>query len=341
VEQKRSFLDRFRFKSQSGQLHAMRKELDLLREELEDVKFEEYLLGARDAYTEKGLENVFGFSSNQPLGILGSLQHELDIGTLQRLSISEGFFYIAVNTIAQTIASLPHKVERKTTTFEKVEVEGRSFSISKENWIDASGEPEQLVFKYPNDLQTAAEFYWTLGFDLLGTGNCYIYVDAGTDAREVKSRAFHLNECRLKNKRLKSSGLIYSPLLGQIQAPHARVQGLYRINPALVDPLISRDTPGLQGYGLQTPHGYFKFSTDEIIHLKIPKPGRDPSPALVSKICHLASKSKVLNLERSIRSFMQHRSSIGIYVVERMPMDSWKCGWRLGYISERLCCSEL
>lgn len=231
---------------QSAVIESNTAEIAELRKRLDDATTEDFLNEMSKAAKASEMN-----PSGNHVGNYGSIQQDLDIATLQRLLVSEGWFYICVSAIAETIAALPIKIEKRKVTTETVEVSGVPSSVSKESWVDASGEPEHQLFLYPNDLMTAVEFWTLVYMDLFGTGNSYIYVDQGdVPATEVMGRKF----------------LTKGPIGPQ------KIHGMYRMSSAVIQPIPSRDGLYIEGYGLQTAKGYFRFSTDEIIHIKLPNP---------------------------------------------------------------------
>ena len=90
--------------------------------------------------------------------------------------MTETWFFITVNTIAKTIASLPFKLEkRKVIKQNVVQANGDKDEVFKETWIDATAEPESAVFNFPNTLQAQMEFWYLVVADLLATGDAFIH----------------------------------------------------------------------------------------------------------------------------------------------------------------------
>lgn len=206
----------------------MQSQLAALARQLEDVSTEKYYDNATKLIEPGDAGN---------LNYFGAIQQDLDVPTLQKLFATEGWFYIVVSTIAKTIAALPVKVERKNVTTQN--------GARVESWDDASGEPEQALFRNPNPYVTAFEFWWLIIVDLLSTGDAFMYVDQATAAAA-------------------------SPL--QQQAPKLRAEALYRVNPATIEPIPSKDGVYLDGYAIKLQDEVIGFLPEQIIHIKMPNP---------------------------------------------------------------------
>ncbi len=165
--------------------------------------------------------------------------------------MTESWFYICVTTIAKTIASLPLKLEKRVVTTDSIRDDNGvvTGTTQSESWVDASGSPEDQLFKYPNNFQTAVEFFTLVLIDLLATGDAYLYVDNGQSSEANELDSF--------------SGKV----------PTAK--NLYRINSALIEPIPDPNGFHIGAYALHGGDGYFTFEPSEIIHIKLPNPA-DP-----------------------------------------------------------------
>jgi HK97 family phage portal protein len=222
-------------------------------------------------------EKVYNESDATPiLGTFGVVDEYLDKQMLQRLYCTETWFFIAVNAIATDIASLPIKLEKRKLTRQSVaQQDGVTDKVSRETWIDASGEPEFKTLQKPNHLQTPMEFWALIVIDLMATGDAYIFVDQGAPDEDELEDA---NE--LRNR------------LGQAirRGRTTAVRGMYRLSSSLIQPIAgTTDKRVLEGYGLQADAGYFKFKPEEVIHIRLPNPsepffGLAPIVAVMKKL---------------------------------------------------------
>ena len=225
------------------------EEILILKRSLDEMKEEIEVMGSMDIEV-KSLES----SGSAPNYMF--THGRTDPMSLQKLFMTEGWLYITVSTIAYTIASLPLKVEKEVRTMEQVEGPlGVVESVPVVTWVDATGEPEQELFDFPNDLQAAMEYYLLIYSDLLGTGDAYIYIDQGQGSTPIS---------RPGEKGMSKKGV------GQ-----KAIQGLYRLNPALVQPMPATQGRYIGFYNYNSPFGAFKFLPEEVIHIKMPNPA-DP-----------------------------------------------------------------
>jgi HK97 family phage portal protein len=205
------------------------------------------------------LQKDYGLNSSSGTGeSFGVVGEQLDLAMLQKLYNTEGWVYIAVWSIARTIATLPLKLEKRKVKKEIVTDENgkETDAIYRESWIEANAEPEFNILSYPNNTQLPVEFYMLILIDLLVTGNAYILVDKDADAVDVRRPNSRLEEVirRIKPMRLK---------------------GMYRLNSALMEPRFDDKSLTLAGYSMQTADGIFEFTSDEVIHIRLPNPS-DP-----------------------------------------------------------------
>lgn len=199
-----------------------------------------------DEYTERLLDaatshyvSTMDFLSPEQGQLHSAINFEVDVAQLQRLYATEGWFNIAVNTIAGSIAGLPVKVERKQAAIEN--------GTSTVSWVDASGEREAKVFAAPNDISTPFEFWYLVLVDLLSTGDAFIYVDY-TDH-------YPTDEERARGVR-----------------SYKEVQGIYRINPSLIEPMPAENGKYLEGYMLYAFGQKRMLTREMVINVKLPNP---------------------------------------------------------------------
>lgn len=236
---------------------GVRDEIKALRRQLDDYVTEDYLsaltsLNEKDANAEA---TFAGGGKAANLDYFKTLGYDLTLASLQRLMVSEGWFYIVVSALANTIASLPLKLEKCVVTYKD--------GAAVETYVEASGEPEGELFKYPNDLITAFEFYYLLSMDLLGCGNAFIYVDKGEGSHKVR-RPQRLTHTKGGAMEVFTGG-----------KRNTDVQGIYRLNPACMTPVPSEDHIGIGHYEFVCDAGVFRYRADEIIAIRMPNPA-DP-----------------------------------------------------------------
>ena len=229
-------------------LKVMQVELDELQMKLDD-EYEESV--ALNSYYNKELpQSGFNNSSDS----YDVVDEDIDLLTLQSLYASEGWFYIVVQAVTKAIISLPLVMEKRRITSEEIELpNGQMEEVKNETWIEANGEPEFDLFQHPNDVQTCLEFYMLLIIDLLSLGNCYLYIDKGEGGVDVDRPTGRLMEAL----RISKNG----------------VNGLYRMNAALMTPAIDEGEIGISSYILNSGEGIMKFDASEIVHIKMPHPG--------------------------------------------------------------------
>jgi phage portal protein BeeE len=243
--QKQKWYTKILNRREDRQVKAIQYDLKRLQDELEQNSLDREL-----SLIEKTLDGDTESSSRN--GDFSGIEEEISRGQLQKLFMTETWFYICVVTIAKTIAALPPKLEQKrkvtTTTYDAMM---NPQQVDRVAYVDASGEPEMSLFEFPNDIQPAIEFYMLLIIDLLATGEAFIYVDKGD----------HVSTPNTPIQRMQD-----------VNKP-TDVEALYRISSPLMEPIASEDGKFLAGWGLQTQHGYFTFAPEEIIQLKMPNPG--------------------------------------------------------------------
>lgn len=236
--------------------HHLVQEIKQLQEKLEDNDFDEELREIES----KSFQTTDASSSLS--GIYGVVDEFYDKAHLQRLYATETWFFIAVHTIAKTIASLPIKLEKRKKIQQNItQSDGSVDKIQKETWIDASAEPEYDILTHPNGIQSSVEFWMLVIIDLMASGDAFIFVDKG-EVGESELEDENTSRARLRqsiNKRKKT-----------------KVRGMYRLSSGLVKPQPSKsDTKVLGGYQINTEYGVFNFEVDEVIHIRLPNPN-DP-----------------------------------------------------------------
>jgi len=233
---------------ESQELKKMRIEVDELQIKLDD-EYEESL-ALDNYYTKDTLSSSHaGSSANYDV-----VDEDIDLRTLQALYASEGWFYIVVQAITKAIISLPMKMEKKKITSEEVELpNGDTEEVKNEIWVEANGEPEFDLFQHPNDMQGALEFFMLVIIDFLTLGNTYIWIDRGEGGIEVDRPTARLQEAMRRHG-------------------HG-INGIYRMNASLIEPLIEDKEFGISAYGLMSAEGYIRFEASEMLHIKMPHPG--------------------------------------------------------------------
>lgn len=230
------------------------EDLSYKLKQLEDRLEEDSLDDEIKAIT-KGLDGDFSTSTSSATGDFSNIEEDINKSQLQKLFATEGWFYIAVTTIAKTISALPPKLEMRKKVVATINDEqtGKPEEVDRVAWVDASAEPEMELFLYPNDIQTSIEFYWLLIVDLLSTGDAFIYVDSGPGATSIARNPVN----RLQQL---------------VTANRVDVEGMYRISSAILEPILSEKGKFIEAYGLQTDAGYHQFQPEEIIHIRMPNP---------------------------------------------------------------------
>jgi HK97 family phage portal protein len=232
---------------------ALKQEIKELHNKIEDVDLE-------DELREIEYKSFSTADSSSSLGgMVGVVDEYYDKAMLQRLYSTETWFFIAVHTIAKTIAALPIKLEKRKKIQQNIaQSDGTVDKIQKETWIDASAEPEFDILCKPNALQSSVEFWMLVVIDLMATGDAFIYVDKG-DSDVDMNETSETPEARLRraiDKRRKS-----------------KIRGMYRLSSGLIRPNpSSSDQKVLAGYMINTEFGIFTFGVEEVIHIRLPNP---------------------------------------------------------------------
>jgi HK97 family phage portal protein len=228
------------------EVEVLKHQVKTLKSRMEDVSIDDEIKALVKAVDDT--------STGGNAGDFANIEEDISRSQLQKLFTTEGWFYVVVSTIANTISALPPKLEMRKKIMQNVTTEdGTVEKVEREAWADASAEPEMDYFVYPNDIQPAVEFWKLLIIDLLSTGNAFIYVDGGNASADT-----------LRGDRLRQ-------VMDSTNNPSG-IDGLYRLSSPMVEPIAAKDGKLLEGYGMHTPAGYFKFTLDEIIHIKLPNP---------------------------------------------------------------------
>lgn len=244
----------FNFFSQSPlkiQTKKLQEQVSELENKLEE-QYDEYM----DYYdSSKSLTDQTG--SDPISGQFSLLDEQYDKAMLQKLFMTEGWFYIAVSTVAETIAALPFKLEKKKIIKQNIQhINGDVEQVYKETWVDAGAEPEAQIFKMPNEIQTPFDFWYNIVADLLATGDAYVYPHK-TDLEPIGS-----SEERLRN--------------AMSRVRKTDIDGLFRINSAATEIVPSTEEGEfLEGYVVAANEQAIGFEPDELIHMKLPNPS-DP-----------------------------------------------------------------
>ncbi len=187
---------------------------------------------------------------------------------MTKIYSSETWVYVAVNAVAQTIAGLPIKLEKRRTVQHVMEneVTGEKESVTQEIWTDASGEKLAARFQYPNPHCSKTEFYTLLLIDLLTTGQYFIWLDSDADLTTLDYSS------------TEDAGSPFGRLR-QLMASNTPIKAMYRIPPALMRAVPSETAFGIDAYELNSDRGTFAFNPAEIVHVKLPNP-QDPNTGL-------------------------------------------------------------
>lgn len=193
---------------------------------------------------------------NSFFGGLNIVDETYNKGALQKLYTSETWFYIAVSTISEAIASLPFKIEKKKLTKEQVTGPNGIEEVWQESWIDAGAEPEANLFEFPNEIQTRFEFWHNIVTDLLTTGDAFIYPHK-TNLQPLNAREERLNNAIARIRR-------------------TDIDALFRVNSSAVE-VVPSYTEGefIEGYLVSSGAKIIGLEPDKIINIKLPNPS-DP-----------------------------------------------------------------
>ena len=249
----------------STKTNDLQEQIDALASQLENALDENAQL-----YYEKSIIDSNG--SNPITGEFGLVDEQYDKAMLQRLFMTETWFFIAVNTIAKTISSLPFRLEKRKVVKQTVrQANGDEDEVYKETWIEASAEPESMLFKYPNDMQGQMEFWYLIVADLLSTGDAYIhplkdqqYLDESQPLDRLRNA---IDRCRMTD-----------------------VHQLLRLNSAMMEAVPSEEEDKiLEGYAMVSDNMAVGFLPEEVVHIKLPNPsnpfyGLSPVVAVMKKV---------------------------------------------------------
>jgi phage portal protein BeeE/ppGpp synthetase/RelA/SpoT-type nucleotidyltranferase len=180
---------------------------------------------------------------------VGGADQLISTAALAKLYTSETWVYVAITAIAETIAALPIKLEKRKVN--------RQEDVEQEVWVDASADKLAERFKFPNPHCSKTEFITLLLIDLLTTGEFYVLLDTDEDITTPSTDAER------------------NSAFGRLQAAMAKtspIKAMYRIPPALIKPEPAENSYGLEGYMVQSDRGMFFYSEAEIVCGKLPNP---------------------------------------------------------------------
>lgn len=212
--------------------------VDDLQKRLEEIQ---------EDYTVKTLD-VKNYDQEAQVNGWGVVDEFYDKGQLQRLFCTEGWLYIAVNTIAKQLASLPMIVEKRYLEIEERErPDGSVIKLPKAVWIKSEMEPEQFLINNPNQAQPSMLFWMLVYIDLLSTGESFIFLNKQDMKNETETQ-------RRINREQKTN-----------------IQEMIRLNSSAVR-VAKSESGEMVGYEYVTEEAAFRFGQDEIIHLRLPNP---------------------------------------------------------------------
>ncbi len=227
----------------------LQSRLDNLADELED-DLADYDMKFEVESSQPTVQNAFS-----------GTDQIIDVAALQRVFATEIWVYAAVMALAETVASLPLKLEKKTSVNKKVtDANGVDTVIAQEVWTDASGEKLFKLLQHPNPYATRAEFYMLLMIDLMTAGEYYVYLDAPKGV--------------LMEPGLQTNDDPSDPFsrLRQRLAVNTPIEGMYRLPPAMMRKIPCEGKAGLEGYVMTGQTGEHAFGYPEIINVKLPNP---------------------------------------------------------------------
>lgn len=188
----------------------------------------------------------------------------IDLDALQRVFIQEPWVYNSVMAVAETVASIPIKLEKSVKVKKEVlnEITGVKESILSEVWIPATAEKLAKIYNNPNPETTASEFYMLLIIDLLTTGEYFIWLESKKDID------LGLIESRPEDDN------VNTPFghLRQVLAGDTPVKHMWRVPPSIIAPVVDPETRKVEGYQQVTEDSEHAYSKAEIIHVKYPNP---------------------------------------------------------------------
>jgi len=257
-------------------LNPFKKKTSDLENQIKDLQNEFDKLADEKEFNEQIAiieEKAVSTDGAAPLGgFFNVVDEQVNKMFLQRLYCTETWFFIAVHTIAKTIGALPVKLDKRF--FKKEEIEnpdGSKGTVSKEVWVDASGEPEMNVMRFPNSIMTGIEFWMLIVMDLLATGEAFIWCDqAGSDLSDGSSQRLQEAMDRIRK---------------------TNVKNMFRLNSALVEAVIDEENHNkfIRGYKMINDEADIEFPAEEVIHIKLPNPcdplvGHSPIVGVIKNI---------------------------------------------------------
>jgi HK97 family phage portal protein len=244
-----------------GRYLADRAEMKALENRLETI------VGEQEDWSAKYLDAEPTSYSGPGTNLYGSIEQQIDNQVLANLYMTETWVYVAVNAVAETIAGLPVKLEKRKILPKKVRnsVTGQDEVVDEETWVNANGEKLARRLNKPNEYTTKAEFFQLLAIDLLTAGEFYVWLDSDIDLTSMPRDTVTDST---------DPDAPYNRLLAAMGAD-SKIKGMYRIPPQLMRPVPTADRRGIEGYVMASDQGQFAYSFAEIIHVKRPNPA-DP-----------------------------------------------------------------
>jgi HK97 family phage portal protein len=259
AEKEEAIQSKLEFEKKSGQeTKELTQKLDAIAGEFKDsINYEVKFFDSESSnYSGAGFTELSG------------IDQIVNATTLAKIYTSETWVYVAVNAIAQTIAGLPIKLEKRHTVKKSVrnELTGKDETVEQEIWVDASGENLAKRFQFPNSYCSKTEFYTLLLIDLLTAGQYYVWLDSDQDLTSLDYT---------------SEEDPNSPFgrLRQLMASDTPIKAMYRIPPALMRPEPTETGLGVELYVMQSDKGTYAYNPAEIVHVKLPNP-MDPHGGL-------------------------------------------------------------
>lgn len=238
------------------------QEIKALQNRLDQVAGEAF---DRDTYDAKFIEAEASSFSSHYMANFSGIDQIVDVAALQRVYASETWVFAAVNAIADTMSSLPLRLEKRREYQKTVfnDLLGAKETVLHEAWEAANGAKLNKLFQVPNPHSTRGEFISLLIVDLLTAGDYYIYLDSDQDLSALAT-AIEMDAEQGDNSpwsRLRSA-----------MSNNTHIKGMYRIPPAMIKPVMDDKGAHVAGYVLQTDKGNHCFEAAEIIHVRLANP---------------------------------------------------------------------
>lgn len=238
--------------TQQTTIKSLQNQLERVTDELEVDYSAKFLDVEPSQYSGSGSDSFSG------------IDQQIDNAMLCRLYNSETWVYVAINAVAQTIASLPMKLQKRKLLKKTVrnDISGLDEQIDVEVWTDASGEKLSRRFQFPNAYTTKAEFLMLLAIDLLSCGEYYVYLESDYDLT---------TQTRDQLADSTDPSAPFNRLIAAMGAD-TKIKAMYRIPPMLMRPVPSEDRRAIEGYVMQSDGGVYGYNFAEVIHVKLPNP---------------------------------------------------------------------